>query len=86
MKPVIMMIQETCPHCKRALAWMEELKTEHPEYSEVKVRIVDENQDPAFADSLDYWYVPTYFVDGQKVHEGAASREKVQAVYEKALK
>lgn len=85
MKKVLMMIQETCPHCVKALALMEELKKENPEYENVEVKVVDENREAEFADSLDYWYVPTYFVDGEKVHEGVPTKEKVKKVYEKAL-
>ena len=64
---------------------MEELKKEHPEYQAVEIRIADEKKEKELADSLDYYYVPTYFVDGRKVHEGVPTKEKVQAVYEAAL-
>ena len=64
---------------------MDELKEERPEYKAVEVKIVDENREKALADCLDYWYVPTYFVDGVKVHEGVPTMEKVRKVYEKAL-
>ena len=37
------------------------------------------------ADSLDYWYVPTYFVDGVKLLEGVPTKEKVEAVLRAAL-
>ena len=62
-----------------------ELKAERPEFQAVEVKIVDENREKAFADSLDYWYVPTYFVDGVKVHEGVPTVDKVRKVYERAL-
>ena len=39
----------------------------------------------AFADSLDYYYVPTFYVDGQKRMEGVPSLEKVRAVLDEAL-
>ena len=32
------------------------------------------------ADSYDYFYVPTYYVGGEKVHEGHAEREDVEKV------
>ena len=85
MKKVLMMIQESCPYCRQALRMMDELKEERPEYKAVEVKIVDENREKALADSLDYWYVPTDFVDGVKVHEGVPTMEKVRKVYEKAL-
>lgn len=85
MKKVLMMIQEMCPYCRQALRMMDELKKEQPEFETVDVKIVDENREKEFSDSLDYWYVPTYFVDGVKVHEGAPTMDKVRKVYEKAL-
>ena len=64
---------------------MEELQAENSEYAEADIRVVDENIEVEFANSLDYYYVPTYYVDGKKIHEGAASREDVRAVLDAAL-
>lgn len=86
MKDVLMMVLEDCPYCHQAYRIMDELKAEHPEYNEVSVRIADEEKESDLADTLDYYYVPTFFVDGVKVHEGVPTKEKVQAVYEAALK
>lgn len=85
MKKVLMMVQQGCLHCRRAFELMDQLSKENPQYAQVSVKIVDELQEKEFADALDYWYVPTYFVDGQKVHEGVPSLEKIQAVFEAAL-
>ena len=46
---------------------------------------LDESVEAAFADSLDYYYVPTFYVDGQKRMEGVPSLEKVRAVLDEAL-
>ena len=85
MKQILMMIQESCPYCRKARKFMEELQAENPEYAETDIRMVDENIEVEFAKSLDYYYVPTYYVDGKKIHEGAASREDVRAVLDAAL-
>lgn len=86
MKDVLMMVLKDCPYCHQALELMDELKKEHPEYKDVNVRIADEEKESDLAETLDYYYVPCYFVDGVKVHEGVPTKEKVQAVYEAALK
>ena len=86
MKQVLMMILTDCHYCRKALGYMEEVEKEYPQYKAVKIRIADEKKEKELADSLDYYYVPTYFVDGRKVHEGVPTKEKVQAVYEEALK
>ena len=85
MKQILMMIQESCPYCRKARKFMEELQAENSEYAEADIRVVDENIEVEFANSLDYYYVPTYYVDGKKIHEGAASREDVRAVLDAAL-
>jgi thioredoxin 1 len=64
---------------------MEELKKENPKYAGVEVKVIDEEKEPEFAKQYDYYYVPTYFVDGVKVHEGVPSKDIVREVYEKAL-
>ncbi len=81
MKPVKMFMMATCPYCRQAAAWMEELFAEHPEYREVDLTIVDEWQQPDVANAYDYWYVPTYYVGDKKVHEGAATRQAVEKVF-----
>lgn len=84
-KQVRMMILENCPHCRRAFQLMEELVKAHPEYAAVAVEVVDEEKNPALADSLDYWYVPTFFVDGEKIMEGVPSAALIEKVYQRAL-
>lgn len=64
---------------------MEELKQENPRYENLEITIIDEAKQPEIANTYDYYLVPTYYVDGVKVHEGVASKEKVKAIFEKAL-
>ncbi len=85
MKPVKMMILASCPHCRRALRMMDQLKADHPEYEKVQVEIIEEDLHPEIADRLDYYYVPTFYVGEEKVHEGVPSMEAVEEVFEKAL-
>ena len=84
MKNVTMFMFDSCPYCKEASRFMEELKVENPKYSEVALSVIDERIHPEIADKYDYYYVPTYYVDGVKVHEGASSKEDIKAVLEKA--
>ena len=84
MKEVTMFVQSTCPHCKRCLSIMDEIRAEHPEYKGVNVTIIDEKLDPVTADKYDYFYVPTFFVAGVKEHEGVPTPEAVRNVFKKA--
>lgn len=85
MKPILMFMMETCPYCREAFRWMEELKQEDSRYQALEINMVDEQLQPALANQYDYYYVPTYYVAGEKLHEGAATKEKIRAVFEKAL-
>ncbi len=64
---------------------MEKLKNQDARYRDLEVTIIDETLQPDIAKQYDYYYVPTYYIDGVKVHEGAATREIVQNVLDKAL-
>lgn len=85
MKDVKLFYQETCPYCKKALKWMDEVKQEYPELQAVQVEMIEERKNSAISDSFDYWYVPTFYVDGKKVHEGVASKKIVENVLRSAL-
>ena len=85
MKKITLMYLKGCPYCKQAMNWMEELKQEQPVYQNINITYIEESEQPQLADTLDYWYVPTYFVDGIKKHEGAATKDKIKAVFDAAL-
>lgn len=86
MKKITMFYQENCPHCKKAFAMMKDLFAQHPEYEKIPLVKVEENKDPETANKYDYYYVPTFFVDDKKLHEGVPSLEAVSAVFEEAAK
>ena len=81
-----MMLLPGCPHCRRADKMIEKLVEENPTYGEIPIRRVDESVEVAFADSLDYYFVPTFYVAGEKLMEGVPTAEKIRAVLDRALK
>ncbi|KPU45432.1 glutaredoxin [Oxobacter pfennigii] len=85
MKPVLMFTLNACPYCQRALSMVEELKENNPEYRKIQITIIDEGRQPEIADKYDYFYVPTYYVDGVKVHEGAATLDMIKKVLDTAM-
>jgi glutaredoxin len=85
MKPILMFVLETCPYCTQALKWMTELREENPEYASIEVNIIDEDKQPDLAKTFNYYYVPTYYIEEEKVHEGIASKEKIKAIFDKAI-
>ena len=86
MKPNRMFTMASCPYCQKARRWMDELMAENPAYRALSIDIVDEVEQPEYAEQFDYYYVPTYYVDGKKVHEGAATKQIVRRVFDAALK
>lgn len=84
-KAVKMMVLDGCPHCRNAFRMMEELKKEHSEYQSVDIEVIEEQREEEKTRGYDYWYVPTFFVDDVKIHEGVPTKDKVEAVFKAAL-
>lgn len=85
MKEVLMMLLPDCPYCHQAEEMLSQLMEREPRYRQVDIRRVDESAQPEFAATLDYYYVPTFFVGGKKLMEGVPTLYKVRSVLEAAL-
>jgi len=85
MKKVKAFYLENCPHCKHAIKMVDALKEKNPQYSNIEIEYIEESKDVQAASSHDYYYVPTFYVDGAKVHEGVPSLEKIEEVLKKAI-
>jgi thiol-disulfide isomerase/thioredoxin len=86
MKDVMMFMTTWCPYCKKALMMIDEIRGENEAYKNVEIVMIDEDKDRKYADQFDYYRVPTFYVDGEKIHEGAASLENIRHVFERAVK
>ena len=80
MKPVKLFYLKNCPFCRKALRYIDEVK------AAVDIELIEESEQPAVADGYDYYYVPTFYVDGVKVHEGGIYPDEVEAILRKAMK
>ena len=76
---------EACPYCKAALRWMDELFAENPDYQSLTIEKIDELIYPDVAAKYDYYYVPTYYVGDEKLHDGAASKEIIRRIFDAAM-
>ena len=80
-----------CPYCRNANIAIDELIKEHPEYADVKIERIDENDWPAGMMGYNYYYVPTMFVGNEKVYEAQPGQQydeikaAVKKVFEKAM-
>lgn len=85
MKSMKLFYQERCPFCKKAFRYIDELRAEHPELRDIHIDTIEEEQHPDIAEQYDYYYVPTFYIDGKKAHEGGIFKEEVEALLRKAL-
>ena len=85
MKKIVMFYLENCPHCKNAEKIMNELMSKNPIYKNLKIEKIEESKNAKIASTYDYYYVPTYYVDGVKIHEGVPTIEKIEAVFKQAI-
>lgn len=85
MAKLTLFIQDTCPFCRRALAYIEELQKD-ANYKAIDIEIVDENIEKERADSYDYYYVPTFYLGQEKLHEGGIYKDEVKALFDDVLK
>lgn len=85
MTEILMFSMKSCPYCRQALEMMKELCAKNARYKEIPVTIIDEVEQPDLADRYDYYFVPTYYVNGKKLHEGVPTKEAVRRVFDAAL-
>lgn len=85
MKKITMFTMASCPYCRIAHRWINSLLKKNPEYNDINLEIIDEVQKPHIANNYDYWYVPTFYIGDEKVHEGAASPKVIKSVFERAF-
>ena len=86
MKKVKMFYMENCPHCRKAFKMIDEIKSKDPKYSNVEIECIEETKEVQIANAHDYYYVPTFYEDGVKLHEGVPTEEKIEKVFQEALK
>ncbi len=85
MKKITMFYQERCPFCRRAFQYIDELRNESPAFKDIEIETIEETQHPDIADQYDYYYVPTFYIDGEKVHEAGIFKNEMEELLKKAL-
>lgn len=84
MKKLTLFYLESCPYCKRAMQYLDEL-LQSEEYQDIELHKIEESAEAELADSYDYYYVPTFYFKDKKIHEGACSEEDVKKVLDYVL-
>ncbi len=76
MQDLTLFYLKNCPYCISAMRILDELIAEEP-YRGISVHRIEESEQPDLADQFDYYYVPTFFFNQQKLFEGAMERKDV---------
>ncbi len=58
-----------CPYCNKARKAIDELTAENPTYAGLSLRWINEQTERALAEERDYYYVPTFYFNGEKLYE-----------------
>lgn len=85
MKRVQLFYLKHCPFCKKALRYIEEVKASVPELAQLEIEMIEEEEQAEVAEQYDYYYVPTFYIDGVKVHEGGIYPDEMEPLLRKAL-
>lgn len=85
MKKITMFYLERCPHCKNAERMINDLIEKNPKYKNIEIEKIEERKNAKIASTYDYYYVPTFYINGEKIHEGIPSLEKIENVFKRAL-
>lgn len=85
MKELTYFYLSSCPYCRRADQFIEELKKEDPRFAAVSFHRIEESREKEIADSYDYYYVPCFWLGNEKLFEGAPSKADIKKVLERAL-
>lgn len=75
-----------CPHCIRARNWMNELYQENPQYKDIPIEWIEENENWDYANTFDYYYVPTLYDGDKKLHEGVWSKASIKEIFDDYLR
>jgi len=90
MKKITYFHLNSCPYCKNANKAIEELRAENPEYNNIEIDMIEENEHPEIIEKYDYHAVPCMWIGNQKIYEAHLfekydeCKEQVRKVFEAA--
>lgn len=78
-------ILKRCPYCKSAMKHVIELMDDYPEFASLDIEWIDERKEKERANALDYYLVPTFYLNGEKLHEGGIGKDKIYEILRKTV-
>ncbi|MDD3867728.1 MAG: thioredoxin family protein [Eubacteriales bacterium] len=85
MKKIMFFELKFCGYCRRAHKILKELLEQNPDYQKLEIEYIEESRERERARQYDYYYVPTFYVGEEKVHEGPVDHQQLEAVLRQAL-
>ncbi len=86
MKSVKVFYLKDCPFCRKAFRYIDELQRRYPELADVTIERIEESEQQEFANRYDYYYVPTFYIGEQKMHEGGIFPDEVEQILRQAVR
>ncbi len=92
MKEIELFYLTNCPYCRNAEKAIGELLQEDPDFGKIAVRRIEESREPEAAAGYDYYYVPSFFYNGEKLYEAQPGQDyetikaNVRRVFSEVLK
>ena len=77
MKKITYFHLNSCPYCKNANKAIEELRAENPEYNNIEIDMIEENEHPEIIEKYDYHAVPCMWL---------VIRKFTKRIYSKSMK
>ena len=69
MKQLMMFYLDDCGYCRKAFRALDELYSQYPEYSKIKLDCIEETRNPELSDRYDYYAVPCFYLGDEKLFE-----------------
>lgn len=85
MKKIIYFYLPLCPFCHEADQYLKESINENARFKELEIIRINEAKEVKVANSYDYYYVPCFWLDQQKIHEGPVTKAKIKEILLMAL-
>lgn len=74
---------KNCPYCKKAQNYLD---IHRPDFPNIMIQMIEESEQAELANQYDYYYVPSYFYNEEKLHEGAITEEELLNILKRIQK
>ena len=84
MKKITYFSLPLCIYCVEATRWITEVMYENAEFEDVEFEMIDASKNWDIAKEYKLESAPSFYLDGEKFHEGETSKEIVKNIFKTA--